>query len=141
MKVLFILLIAGITISSSCKKNINNNPVPLVATDFTININLPSYNALIGVGGWCYVAGGSKGIVVYRRSMNEFVAFDRHSPANSGLCADPLVIDTDNNLQLLDSCNNAVFSLVDGSPIANSTYGLRAYNTFFNGSDLLRIYN
>lgn len=141
MKVLFILLIAGLTLSSSCKKNNSGNPVPVIPTDMTININLPTYNSLIGVGGWCYVVGGSKGIVVYRRSLDEFVAFDRHSPANDGLCANPLVIDDDNNLQLIDSCNNAVFSLVDGSPIANSEFGLRAYVTFFNGTDQLRIYN
>jgi len=141
MKVLFILLIGGITVSSSCKKNNTGNPVPTVPTDMTININLPSYNALVGVGGWCYIVGGSKGIVVYRRSLDEFVAFDRHSPANNGQCADPLEVDNNNNLQLIDSCNNAVFSMVDGSPIANSEFGLRAYVTFFDGIDQLRIYN
>src|SRR5690606_3430108 len=71
---------------SSCKKHIH--PVPNIPFDITININLPSYSDLTGVGGYAFVEGGSKGIIVYRRSPNEFVAFDRHSPANEGECPD-----------------------------------------------------
>jgi hypothetical protein len=49
--------------------------------------------------------------------------------------------DDQNFLQLKDSCNNAVFSLYDGSPVSNSIYGLRQYATQFNGNNLLRVYN
>jgi hypothetical protein len=88
------------------------------------------------------VTGGSKGIIVYRRSVDEFIAFDRHSPADiNGDCATPLTPDTNNYLQLNDICNNATFSLYDGSPISNSEYGLRQYQTSWNGNELLRIYN
>ncbi len=126
---------------TSCRKN-NSNPVPSIPFDMTIDINLPSYSALIGVGGWTYVAGGSKGIIVYRRAIDEFVAFDRHSPADpEGSCPQPLIPDTNNFLQLNDSCSGAKFSLYDGSPISGSDYGLRQYQTVYNGSNLLRIYN
>lgn len=141
MKLLFILLLAGFTVSSSCRKNNNLNPVPSIPLDINININLPSYSALTGVGGWAYVEGGSKGIVVYRRSIDEFVAFDRHSPANDGTCEQSLVTNEDNFLQLDDLCSGASFSLYDGSPISGSEFGLRMYMTFFDGSDNLRIYN
>jgi hypothetical protein len=125
----------------ACNK-VNNNPVPNFPFDISIDINLPSYNGLSGVGGWAYVAGGSKGIIVYRRSMDEFVAFDRHSPADvNGTCSQPLYPDTINFLQLNDDCNNAKFSLYDGSPISGSDFGLRMYQTMFNGSNQLRIYN
>jgi hypothetical protein len=88
------------------------------------------------------VNGGSKGIIVYRRSMDEFVAFDRHSPADvNGTCAQPLYPDSNNFLQLNDDCNNAKFSLYDGSPISGSDFGLRMYQTIYNGSNQLRIYN
>ena len=137
-KVLFFLLII---ITSSCIKN-NNNPVPSIPFDITIDINLPSYNQLQGVGAWTYVVGGSRGIIVYRRSMDEFVAFDRHSPMDpNGTCFLPLFPDQDNFLQLKDTCSNAIFSLYDGGPISGSNYGLRQYATQFNGSNLLRIYN
>ncbi|MFM1893165.1 MAG: hypothetical protein ACO28O_03560 [Crocinitomicaceae bacterium] len=124
-----------------CQKN-NQNPVPNIPLDLTIDLGLPSYMNLQGVGGYSYVNGGSKGIIVYRRSIGEFVAFDRHSPADAeGTCPQPLYPDVNNFLTLIDSCNNAQFSLYDGSPIQNSTYGLRQYATQFNGSNLLRIYN
>ena len=141
MKLLFIfLLLVGVLISS-CNKN-KNHPVPNIPFDKTINITLPSYSDLMGVGGWCYVAGGSKGIIVYRRGVDDFVAFDRHSPADeNGDCGTPLTPDNDNYLVLNDVCNDASFSLYDGSPISNSEFGLRQYQTQWNGNEMLRIFN
>ena len=134
-------LLVTLSFILSCGKN-NQNPVPNIPLDVTIDISLPSYNALQGVSGYTYVNGGSRGIIVYRKSLNEFVAFDRHSPADAeGTCAEPLYPDVNNFLQLIDSCNNARFSLYDGSPISNSQFGLRQYATQYNGSNLLRIYN
>ncbi len=141
MKFVLFLVISIVLLSASCNKN-GTNPVPNIPFDITIDINLPSYSNLSGVGGWTYVNGGSRGIIVYRRAIDEFVAFDRHSPADpEGTCFLPLFPDNDNFLQLKDTCNNATFSLYDGSPISNSQFGLRQYRTVFNGTDLLRIYN
>jgi hypothetical protein len=90
MKLRLFFLLFGILTVVSCNKN-NNHPVPNIPFDFTIDINLPSYSGLMGVGGWTYVNGGSKGIIVYRRAIDEFVAFDRHSPADvNGTCSWPL---------------------------------------------------
>jgi hypothetical protein len=126
----------------ACKKASNGHPVPSIAFDITIDLNLPTYLNLQGVGGWAYINGGSRGIIAYRRSADEIVAFDRHSPKDpDGICPLPLYPLTTNFLQLKDSCNNALFSLNDGSPIRNSEYGLRQYQTQFNGTNQLRIYN
>lgn len=141
MKVRIILAFFFFFLVLGCKKN-QYSPVPSIATDITIDINLPSYNALTGVSGWAYVNGGSRGIIVYRRSIDEFIAFDRHSPADpSGSCPRPLTPDVDNFLTLVDSCNNATFSLYDGSPISNSEYGLRLFQTTWSGTGSLRIFN
>ncbi len=141
MNVRLVILFILFVVLNSCNKN-KTNPVPSIPFDIMINISLPSYNNLNGVGGWCYVNGGSRGIIVYRRAIDEFVAFDRHSPADpDATCFLPLFTDPDNFLQLNDTCNNAKFSLYDGSPIANSTYGLRQYSTSFDGNTQLRIYN
>ena len=116
--------------------------MPNVPVDVTIDLGLPSYYSLQGVSGYAYVNGGSRGIVVYRKSINEFVAFDRFSPADpEGTCALPLYINPNNFLELMDSCNNAIFSLYDGSAVANSKFGLRQYATQYNGVNSLRIYN
>lgn len=141
MNIRFILFFALTLLFTSCKKN-KIHPVPSIAFDITIDINLPSYNTLISVGSWAYVNGGSRGIIVYRRSIDEYVAFDRHSPSDpDALCPEPLYPDPDNFLSLIDSCSTMRYSLYDGSPIQDSEYGLRQYQTTYNGSNLLRIYN
>lgn len=142
MKVRIILFLGLIVLAFACKKN-KNHPVPNVPVDITIDINLPSYINLTGVSGWAYVNGGSRGIIVYRRSQDEFLAFDRHSPADiNGDCPQALTPDIDNFLTLLDTCNNASFSLYDGSPISGSEFGLRVYQTIWlSGSSSLRIFN
>jgi hypothetical protein len=142
MKLRFILFFAlAVFTMGACNKS-NSHPVPNIPFDFTIDITLPSYSGLMGVGGFTYVSGGSRGIIVYRRSIDEFIAFDRHSPQDpEGTCALPLYPDNDNFLMLIDSCSTATFSLYDGSAISNSEFGLRQYQTVFNGSNILRIYN
>jgi hypothetical protein len=141
MKIRVILLFLSVILVVSCKKN-KSNPVPNIPFDISIDINLPSYNALISVGSWAYVSGGSRGIIVYRRSIDQFVAFDRHSPADpEGVCAHPLYPDKVNYLTLIDSCSSARFSMYDGSPITGCEFGLRQYQTSFDGLHLVRIYN
>ena len=141
MKVRFILMIMGLLVLSGCNKN-EQHPVPSIPFDITIDFSLPTYSNLIGVSGWAYVNVGSKGIIVYRRGIDDFVAFDRHSPADpAGTCSTPLYPDSSNYLQLNDDCNSATFSLYDGSPMSNSDWGLRQYATQWNGNNMLRIYN
>ena len=134
----FLVIFLGV----SCKKNTTTNPVPSVPFDVTIHLELPSFIALQGVGGACYYDNcGAQGIVIYRKSMDEFVAFDRQSPASQTKCAYPLTMDVKNMLQLNDSCTGAKFSLYDGSIVSGSTFGLRQYQTSWNGSNLLRVFN
>ena len=141
MKQLLIFCLGFLLLSAKCN-NQNQHPVPFVPVDITIDIQLPSYSNLQGVGGWTYLNGGSRGIIVYRKAIDEFVAFDRHAPSDpEGSCPIALYPDDQNFLQLIDSCNNAVFSLYDGSPVSNSIFGLRQYATQFNGNNLLRVYN
>ena len=141
MKVRILLIISLFVVSVSCGDQ-QTHPVPYVPFNQTIDLNLPSYFSLAGVGGWAYVNGGSRGIIVYRRALDEFIAFDRHSPADiNATCPSPLAPDTDNFLILKDTCNNATFSLYDGSPISGSQYGLVQYATTFNGNNLVNIFN
>lgn len=141
MKIRIFLFLSAFFVLS-CKKN-KNHPVPSIAFDITIDMTLPSYQDISGVGGWCYVDNaGIKGIIVYRQSYDVFVAWERMSPEDPDeLCATGLVPDSSNFLILNDPCSTAQFSMYDGSPIANSTWGLRKYQTIWNGSNLLRIYN
>ncbi|MEX1192711.1 MAG: hypothetical protein WEA99_12120 [Brumimicrobium sp.] len=141
IKIIFYLTI--LMLLFGCNKN-KQHPIPYFTFDANINLSLPSYNSLQGVGGWAYVTGvGSKGVIVYRQSVDNFVAFDRHSPAEGGFdCETGLEVDEDNFLILNDPCSNARFSLYDGSVIDGDTkWGLRSYLTGYNGGETLRIYN
>ena len=136
-----IFLVLLMLVSASCKKN-KKHPIPSIPFDITIDLALPSYTDLNGAGGWAYVNGGIKGIIVYRQSYDVFVAFERQSPEDpENTCSSGLVPNADNFLQLDDPCSNASFSLYDGSPISGSDWGLRQYQCAWNGSNLLRIYN
>lgn len=139
-KIIFFILFLSVF---ACKKN-KQHPVPYYSFDTYINLNLPTYQNLQGVGGWAYISGvGSKGIVVYRQSMQNFVAWDRQSPADEGLdCQSGLVVNEDNYLILDDPCSNSQYSLYDGSVISGGgKWGLRKYETQYTGGSSLRVYN
>lgn len=141
MKIRFFILFGLILIGLSCNKD-KRHPVPSIAFDIEVDLSLPSYQNLNGAGGWAYVNGGIKGIVVYRQSQEVFVAWERMSPEDpESKCESGVVSDSTNFLQLKDPCSSAVFSMYDGSPISNSKWGLRKYQAEWNGSNLLRIYN
>jgi hypothetical protein len=124
-----------------CHPN-RKNPIPNIPFDITINLTLPSYIDLQNVGSYAFVEGGSKGIIVYRMSYDQFVAFDRHNPADASYeCAQQLTPRADNFLELADTCSNARFSLLDGAAIEGSDVGLRQYMTVYDGGNNLRIYN
>lgn len=135
----FALLIGMFFIAISCKKK-NNSVIPYVYVNLYIYPSEPLYNKLNAVGGWVYVSGGSRGIVVYRRSNDEFVAYDRHctyQPDNS--CGTVNV--NSSQIMAVDSCCGSQFVLTDGSVAkAPATISLKAYQTSFDGN-ALHIFN
>src|SRR5688572_15771715 len=76
--ILFIILLATSTLLPSCNKDDDNNDVASNYVDFYLYINEPSNINLNAVGGWMYVPQGTKGIIVYRRSIDEFTALERN---------------------------------------------------------------
>lgn len=118
----------------------NNRPIPEVPVNIAINIQNPEYQTLYGVGNWVYISGGSKGIIVFRESTEQFRAYDRHctyQPENT--CSRVSV--SDNNLVAVDTCCNSGFQLLDGAPISGpATIGLQQYNTSFDGN-IIRVWN
>jgi len=69
----FVLLL--LTGFSGCRRN--NNQMPYVPVDIYINVSLPAYSNLSGIGGWVYVTGGNDGIILYRQTYETIVAFER----------------------------------------------------------------
>jgi hypothetical protein len=123
------------TIIYSCGDSDNNN-IPLVEVYFDININDPKFINLKTIGGWEYITGGSRGIIIYRKSQVEFNVFDRHctfEPSSS--CA--LISVDASNITASDICCGSSFLLTNGSvtsPPAN--FPLKQYSTSFDGTIL-----
>lgn len=137
--VLIFLLLAA---PFSCKKKVKDHPIPSVPFNVTIDLTLPSYSDLNGAGGWAYAAGGIKGIIIYRISADAFVAWERQSPEDpDNTCSSGLTTNADNFLELDDQCSGAKFSMYDGSPISGSEWGLRQYRTYWDGGNILKVYN
>lgn len=124
---------------SSCKEK--NYPIPNVPVNLSINLDLPSYNALNSPGGYAYVNGGSRGIVVYR-NFDQFVALDRHSTYNSDKECAIVAVDPDNTFELIDTCSGSRYSIISGVVIAGpAEFGLKQYNTYWDGAYTVSIYN
>lgn len=133
------IFILVVLIAFSCSKDDNVN-IPLVNVNFTINVNNPAYSDVQVPGGWMYINGGSRGIILYRYSNDEFRAFDRHCTFDvTSTCG--LVSVDNSNIQGFDDCCGSKFLISDGSVTQGpANLPLKAYNTSFDGS-ILRITN
>jgi nitrite reductase/ring-hydroxylating ferredoxin subunit len=122
---------------SSCKKD--KETVPYVYTDLYLYTTDPAFSPLNATGGYAYLAGGSRGIVIYRKSQNEFMAYDRHCTYK---VADGNTVMVDaSGLIAADAACGSKFLLTDGSanqgPAINP---LKQFQTAFDGT-VLHIYN
>ncbi len=141
LKFIMQVIIIVIAISETgCKKDNNNNGVPNVGVDISLYANNPSFINLNVIGGWVYITGGIRGILVYRKSTSEFMAFDRNCTYNSDDPCATVVVDA-SNIMAVDTCCHSKFSIYDGSIVNGPAgYPLKAYNTTYDGN-ILRIYN
>jgi nitrite reductase/ring-hydroxylating ferredoxin subunit len=133
-------ILAMLFVLNGCKKSAQRGFYPPV--DEYINITLVSYNALQAPGGWAYVNGGLKGIIVYARGGNEFVAFDRNCTVNEENSCGKASVATD-NITIECSCDGSTYNIFDGS-VTNgpAELPLKAYNVSFNSSNsTIRIYS
>ncbi len=138
-KTFFLLFLINI-LSTSCKKK-DPFPIPNVPVNISINLDLPSYQALTAPGGWVYLEGGSRGIVVYR-NFDKFVALDRHSTYDSEDPCAIVSVDSVNYFNLNDSCSASVFSILDGTVVHGpAKWGLKQYTANWDGQYTVHIYN
>jgi nitrite reductase/ring-hydroxylating ferredoxin subunit len=139
-RIIFYIMLSGFlaVIFSACTKS--EDVIENVLVDIYLDTSLPSNNNLTVIGGWIYVNGGSKGIVVFRRSNDEYVAFDRnctYQPANK--CA---VKVESSNLIVTDACCGSRFQLTDGIVIKGpATRGLKQYNAIADKNGVVHVYN
>ena len=140
----FILTVVVILIYSfsSCKKDNSDDIIPYVPVNTTIYLSLPEYAPLNSIGNSVFIDGGYRGIVVYRRALTEFVAYDRACPFDPTASGAKLVLDSGLIITVDLNCGSK-FSLFDGSILHGpSTRPMKPYNTNYDpGSNSVTIYN
>ena len=139
-KIKYISFFLFIILATSCVRN--QNIVPYVYVNQYINISLPSYSSLNAVGGWIYITGGSKGIIVYRQSFDQFSAYDRHCTYNANDPCGKASVDSTNSF-VECSCDGSQYQLYDGLVIQGpALYSLKPYQTTFDPiTNQLHIFN
>lgn len=131
--------VALLLLSNACQKE--RHPVPNVPVDLMVNLDLPSYQGLNAPGGYVYLNGGSRGILLYR-NIDRFAAMDRHSTYNSDDSCSVVAVNPNNSFELIDSCNDVAYSISTGVVIRGAArWGLRTYNTSWNGGHTVHVYN
>lgn len=127
-----ILSIAFIFILNQCKKD--NSTIPNYSIDFYIYLNQPTYSNLNSVGNWLYLtgSGGSKGIIVFRKSTSEFAAYERSCPYDPNASNARIEVDSSNIIGVDRNCGSK-FGLMDNS-ILNGP-ATRAMKTYYADYD------
>lgn len=137
-KIAIILLALSVLLWDGCKKD--DGAVPNVTVNIVLSTTDQSFNDLNAVGGWIYLIGGSRGLVVYRVSIDEFMAYDRHCTYNPSESCGIVSVDQ-SGVIAEDPCCGSKFILTDGSVAGGpADIPLKRYSTSFDGN-LLHIFN
>lgn len=122
-----------------CERQPITDPVPFVFVQKLIDLNNTAYQALRFDRGFVYATGGVRGLIIFRRSANQFLAFDRvctYHPSNP--CGVVEVEPT--GFFMRCPCCRSAFDF-EGNPINGpANFPLVRYRTSLNGS-LLSINN
>jgi len=136
--VLFICLVVFLT--PGCSKEEQPIEIPFVYVNFSLNPNSTEYLNLNAVNGWETVTGGYQGILIFRKSVNEFVAFERACPYDPLTTGAQIRVETSGITCYCPVCKSR-YIMTDGTPFEGpSHFPLQQYTTFYDGN-LLYIYN
>ncbi|MCC6691260.1 MAG: hypothetical protein IT235_06965 [Bacteroidia bacterium] len=139
-------ILIGLLICSiycSCNKNSSNSNNSATNGYVDVTINIINYNSLNVVGGWIYYPTGTRNIIVYRKSISEFMAYDRACTYQTDKSCAPLIVDVSSTFAV-DSCKNcgSKFLLIDGSVNKSpATIPLTRYQTSYDGANMIHVFN
>lgn len=100
------------------------------------------YNLNVGSRGWEYFYGGNRGVIIFRQSYYDFVAYERTCVVKD--CKGRVEVDESTHLTIFCPKCNAQYISVDGSPLAvkgnKAKRALFSYCAHYDGAKLF-IYN
>ncbi|MEI6681312.1 MAG: hypothetical protein WCO44_01715 [Bacteroidota bacterium] len=117
----------------SCKKETTTPQIPYVSFNISLNPNGTQYLALNVVNGWETVTGGYNGILIFRKSINEFAAYERACPYDPLVSGAQIRVDKSGITCYCPVCGSK-YIMSDGTPYSGpSRYTLREYTTLYDG--------
>lgn len=129
------ILFLALTIFS-CSKEEQQPEIPYAYVNFNLNPNSTQYINLNVVNGWETVFGGYNGILIFRKSVNEFSAFERACPYDPLVQGAQVQVENSGITCACPICGSK-FIMVDGTPYDGpSHYPLKQYNAFYDGANL-----
>ena len=131
-KAALILLFCG---ALSCNQVPFDQPIPdAVFPDIVIDLTFPEYVRLLTDGGTFQINNkGVRGIIIYRKSPGNFVAYEKNCSYRPAEACATVELDA-SNLFLIDFCCNSTFSLDEGLPTGGVAWRpLRRYRTSVQG--------
>jgi len=131
------LFLTAALIVSCSKKNDSQAPViPYVVVNFILNPNSTQYIELNHIGGSVPVTGGYRGIIIYRKSDNEFMAYERACANDPTADSAQVRIEVSGITCYCPKCKSK-YILLDGSPFEGpSQWPLKQYRTNYDGTYL-----
>ena len=112
---------------TSCEPQIIDG-IPFAFVEIDVNLNQSDFVDLRRDGGFVYILGGVKGIILYHENENSYWAFERNSPVNpTSACA---IVDVDQSgLFIIDPCSGATFDFTGTPTNGIARFPLRTYGT------------
>ncbi len=134
--VIFLLLSAAVLFSCAKKNSTTQPEIPYVAVNFAINPNSTQYIELNHIGGVVTVTGGYRGIIIYRASETEFMAFERACTYDPTGDSAQVRVDVSGITAHCPQCKSK-YILTDGSAYNGPTqWPLKQYRTNYDGTYL-----
>ncbi|MFD2065927.1 hypothetical protein ACFSKU_03470 [Pontibacter silvestris] len=130
--------LAILVLLTACNDSNVGTGIPDALVNEQINVSSLQYPQLRQNGGYVYINGGYKGIIVVRQNANSYTAFERACPYDP--MSSCMVEADESNLFLVDTCCGSQFNFQGQVMSGPAVYGLRQYSTSLNGS-VLSIFN
>jgi len=136
-KVIYFLV--SFSILLACQRTVEESGVPNISVDIEINLSELDNAPLQQIGGFIYVPGGVRGIILRRESQSIYRAFERNCTYKP-LEACSTVDMHSSEFYMEDTCYNSTFNL-DGFPTGGpAKFPLKEYRVSLSG-DYLFIFN
>lgn len=114
--------------------------VTIGMTNFQIDPNSAYYSGLNNVGGYMYLVGGNRGVIVVRTARDQFVAFERTCPEDGESAVE---VSEDWGCALLEcpTCHSCFITETGGMPMEGSVTACPLYQYGTTYSDgILYVY-